>query len=122
MKKSINKLGNIIVVSAPSGAGKNTICDAIIKSDKNIVRSVSYTTRMPRKGERDSREYFFVSEIEFKQLLKENKFVESAKVHGNYYGTSKGFVDKTLKSGKNVLLEIDVQGGLKIKYNTRNLV
>ncbi|MDR0617808.1 MAG: guanylate kinase [Endomicrobium sp.] len=115
MKKSINKLGNIIVVSAPSGAGKNTICDAIIKSDKNIVRSVSYTTRMPRKGERDSREYFFVSEIEFKQLLKENKFVESAKVHGNYYGTSKGFVDKTLKSGKNVLLEIDVQGGLKIK-------
>jgi guanylate kinase len=114
-KKELNNLGNIIIISAPSGAGKTTICDAIVKSDKNIIRSVSYTTRIPRRGERDSKEYFFVSKIEFEQMLKENKFVESAIVHGNYYGTSKDFVDKTLKSSKNVLLEIDVQGGLKIK-------
>ncbi|MDR2067287.1 MAG: guanylate kinase [Endomicrobium sp.] len=114
-KKDLNKLGNIIVISAPSGAGKTTICDAIVRSDKNVVRSVSYTTRSPRKGEKNSIEYFFVKETEFKQMIKEKRFVEYAKVHNNYYGTSKDFVDKTLKSSKNVLLEIDVQGGLKIK-------
>ncbi|MDR1522692.1 MAG: guanylate kinase [Endomicrobium sp.] len=108
-------IGNIIVISAPSGAGKTTICDAIVKSDKNIVRSVSYTTRFPRSGEKNSREYFFVQETEFKQMIKEKKFVEYAKVHNNYYGTSTELVDKILNFGKNVLLEIDVQGGLKIK-------
>jgi guanylate kinase len=107
--------GNIIVISAPSGAGKTTICDAVVKSDKDILRSVSYTTRLPRKGEKDSREYFFLKKAEFKQMLKAEKFVEFAKVHNNYYATSKDFVDKTLRSGKTVLLEIDVQGGLKIK-------
>ncbi|MDR1418287.1 MAG: guanylate kinase [Endomicrobium sp.] len=108
-------LGNIVVISAPSGAGKTTICDAIIKSDKNILRSVSYTTREPRKGEKNSRDYFFVKETEFKQMLKSKKFVEFAKVHNNYYATSKDFLNKTLRSGKTILLEIDVQGALKIK-------
>lgn len=115
MKRNVETLGNIIVISAPSGAGKTTICDAIVRSDKNVVRSVSYTTRVPRRGEKNSREYFFVKEAEFKQIIKEKRFVEYAKVHNNYYGTSKNLVDKILNSGKNVLLEIDVQGGLKIK-------
>lgn len=108
-------LGSIIVISAPSGAGKTTICDAVVKSDKNILRSVSYTTRAPRCGEENAREYFFVKEAEFKRMLKEKKFIEFAKVHDNYYATSKDFLSKILRSGKTVLLEIDVQGALKIK-------
>jgi guanylate kinase len=115
VKRNIQTQGNIIIISAPSGAGKTTICDAIVKSDKNVVYSVSYTTRSPRRGEKNSREYFFVKESEFKQMIKEKKFVEYAKVHSNYYGTSKDILDKILNFGKNILLEIDVQGGLKIK-------
>jgi guanylate kinase len=117
MPKSLKKAkkGNIIVVSAPSGAGKTSICDAVIKEDKNTVYSVSATTRRPRNGENDGIEYFFVSEIGFKTMIRGKKFAEWAKVHGNYYGTPKFFLDRTLKSGKNVLLDIDVQGGINIK-------
>lgn len=109
------KTGSIIIVSAPSGAGKTSICDAVVKKDKNTVSSVSATTRAPRKGEKNGVEYFFVREAKFKSMLKGKKFAEWAKVHGNYYGTPKSFLDKTIKSGKNVLLEIDVQGGINIK-------
>jgi guanylate kinase len=117
MPKNLQKAkkGNIIVVSAPSGAGKTSICDAVIKEDKNTIYSVSVTTRPPRNGENNGIEYFFVSETEFKIMIKGKKFAEWAKVHGNYYGTPKFFLDKTLKSGKNVLLDIDVQGGINIK-------
>jgi guanylate kinase len=111
----IEQTGKIIVISAPSGAGKTTICNTIIKNDKNIVRSISYTTRCPRKCERNAREYFFVDETEFERMIKENKFIEWAKVHGNYYGTSKDFLKSVLKTGKNILLGIDVQGGINIK-------
>lgn len=114
-----NKKGNIIIVSAPSGAGKTSICNKIVKKDSNTVYSISYTTRKPRKGEKDGIEYFFTSETKFKKMIKEKKFIEWAKVHNNYYGTPKSFIDKTIKSGKNVLLDIDVQGGVNIKkfYN-----
>ncbi|MDR2426132.1 MAG: guanylate kinase [Endomicrobium sp.] len=117
MSKTIKKLqkGSIIVVSAPSGAGKTSICDAIIKEDKNTIYSISATTRLPRSHEKNGIEYFFVSETKFKTMIKEEKFAEWAKVHGNYYGTLKSFLDKTLKSGKNILLDIDVQGGINIK-------
>jgi guanylate kinase len=109
------KKGSIIVVSAPSGAGKTSICGAIIKIDKNTVNSISATTRPPRYGEKNGVDYFFVNEKKFNSMIKSKKFAEWAEVHGNYYGTPKSFLEKTLKSGKNVLLEIDVQGGINIK-------
>jgi guanylate kinase len=108
-------LGNIIIISAPSGAGKTTICNAVVRSSRNVLYSVSYTTRRPRKDEINDREYFFVSKIEFKKMVKERKFAEWARVHGSYYGTSKVFLDKMLKTGKNILMDIDVQGGMIIK-------
>jgi guanylate kinase len=110
------KLGSIIIVSAPSGAGKSSICEAVLKSDKkNIIYSISYTTRPHREGEKNGENYFFVSEEDFKKMVKEDKFAEWAEVHGNYYGTSKEFLEKALNEGKNIILEIDVQGGVNIK-------
>ncbi len=107
--------GMIIIVSAPSGAGKTTVCNALMKSDKNIVYSVSTTTRKPRKGEKNGREYFFVDEKVFKADIKKEKFAEWAKVHDHFYGTSKKFLNDTISKGKDVLLDIDVQGAVKIK-------
>jgi guanylate kinase len=105
-----------MIISAPSGAGKTTICDAVIKGNKHIVSSVSYTTRTIRVGEKNGREYFFINKTEFKKMVKEKKFVEWAKVHNNYYGTPKNLLDKVLTSGKkDILLKIDVQGGMNVK-------
>jgi guanylate kinase len=112
LKKSF---GKIMIISAPSGAGKTTICDSVIKSCKNIVSSVSYTTRTPRIGEQNGREYFFVSKTEFKKMINDGKFIEWAIVHNNYYGTPKDLLDKVLTSGKDILLKIDVQGGMNMK-------
>ncbi|GHT71828.1 guanylate kinase [Endomicrobiia bacterium] len=111
----IEPLGSIIVISAPSGAGKTSVCSAVVKSGRSIVYSISYTTRCPRQGEKNGREYFFVDESEFKKMIEEKKFAEWAKVHDNYYGTSKGLLDNVLKTRRNILLEIDVQGGINIK-------
>ncbi len=111
----MKKKGMIIIVSAPSGAGKTSICDALIKSDKNIVYSVSTTTREPRKGEKNGREYFFVNDSEFTKMVKANMFVEWAKVHDHFYGTSKKVLEQTINKGKDILLDIDVQGAVKIK-------
>ena len=111
----MKKKGMIIIVSAPSGAGKTSICDALIKSDKNIVYSVSTTTREPRKGEKNGREYFFVNDSEFKKMVKAKMFVEWAKVHDHFYGTSKKVLEQTINKGKDILLDIDVQGAVKIK-------
>jgi guanylate kinase len=110
------KLRNIIVVSAPSGAGKSSICEAVLASNrKNITYSISYTSRHKRAGEKNGKDYFFVSEEIFKEMVKEGKFVEWAKVHGNYYGTSKELLNKSLAVCKNIILEIDVQGAMNIK-------
>ncbi len=111
----MKKKGMIIIVSAPSGAGKTSICDALIESDKNIVYSVSTTTRNPRRGEKNGREYFFVNDSEFKKMVKKNMFVEWAKVHDHLYGTSKKVLEQTINKGKDILLDIDVQGAVKIK-------
>ncbi len=107
--------GMIIIVSAPSGAGKTSICDALIESDKNISYSVSTTTRLPREGEKNGKEYFFVDEKTFKSMVKKNMFAEWAVVHNNFYGTSKKILEQTINKGKDILLDIDVQGALKIK-------
>lgn len=107
--------GMIIIMSAPSGAGKTSICDAVVKANKNIVYSISTTTRAPRKGEKNGREYYFVTEAQFKDEIKQKQFAEWAKVHNNYYGTSKKFLENIILKGKDVLLDIDVQGAIKIK-------
>jgi guanylate kinase len=111
----MKRKGSIIVISAPSGAGKSTIAAALIKADKNVVLSTSVTTRPPRRGEKNGREYFFITPEKFKQMIKQKKFVEWALVYGNYYGTLKETLTKTVNKGKDVLLDIDVVGGLNIK-------
>lgn len=116
----MKKKGMIIIVSAPSGAGKTSICDALIESDKNIVYSVSTTTREPRKGEKNGKEYYFVNDSDFKKMVKKKMFVEWAKVHDHFYGTSKKVLDQTINKGKDILLDIDVQGAFKIKKQYKN--
>lgn len=117
-----NRKGMIIIVSAPSGAGKTSISDAVIKNDKNVVYSISTTTRAPRKGEKNGREYFFVNEETFKIMIAQKKFAEWAKVHGNYYGTAKKSLEETINSGKDILLDIDVQGAVKIKKQYKSAI
>ena len=104
----------LFLVSAPSGAGKSSLIDAVLvkanQSHLPLELSVSYTTRSPRKGESNGNQYFFISEEEFIQKKNSNFFLEHAKVHGNWYGTSVDFVQSKLSSGVNLILEIDVQG------------
>lgn len=107
--------GLLIVLSGPSGTGKGTVCKALLKKRKDISLSVSCTTRTPRPGETDGISYFFKSRDEFESLIKQNEFLEYADVFSNYYGTPKSFVDAEIEQGKDVLLEIDVQGALKVK-------
>lgn len=109
------KKGLIIVLSAPSGAGKTTLCSLLIKKSKNTVSSVSYTTRPPRKGEKNGRDYFFVNRMRFLKMIVKKEFVEWARVYDNYYGTPKKYLEKVINSGKDIALDIDVQGGLNIK-------
>jgi len=106
--------GLLIIISAPSGCGKTSLCRRLVKVCPGLVRSVSMTTRKPRKGEKRGTDYKFVSEEKFKQLKKSGKFLEWAKVFGHYYGTPVDSVDKWTKKGRDVLLTIDVQGALKV--------
>ena len=109
------KNGILVVISGPSGAGKGTIVGRILKELDNIGFSTSMTTRSPREGEVDGRDYFFVTEEEFKKAIDEDAFVEYANVHGNYYGTPKSEAASRLERGMNVLLDIDVQGAMNVK-------
>ena len=105
----------LIIFTGPSGVGKGTILsDFFKKVDNNIVYSISNTTRNPRDGEINGMHYFFISKEEFEKLINENAFLEYANYSGNYYGTSKKFVDEKLKEGKSVLLEIELQGALQV--------
>lgn len=107
--------GLLIVISGPSGAGKGTICEQLRKN-KNIWISTSMTTREPRGQEKNGKEYFFVTKEEFEQRIKDDKFLEYAIVHNNqYYGTPKDKIEEKLNKGYDVILEIDIQGALKIK-------
>lgn len=107
--------GTLFVVSGPSGAGKSTLTKMIVKEMDNAYLSVSATTRKPRVGEVDGRDYFFMTVEQFTKAVSEERFLEHANVHGNYYGTLKSAVDQSLDEGKNVILEIDVQGGEQVK-------
>ncbi len=109
--------GNLIIISSPSGGGKGTLIKAVLETTADIGYSVSYTTRTPRAGETDGRDYFFVSYREFSDLIKQDEFLEYAEVHGNFYGTSKTHVGHEIENGRDVILEIDVQGAENIVRN-----
>lgn len=100
----------LFVMSAPSGAGKTTLKDLVIKEFPDMVYSISATTRAPREGEVDGTHYFFKSRDEFKRMIENNELVEWNEVHGNFYGTPKSFVEKMLSEGKRVLFDLDVFG------------
>jgi len=110
----VNKEGILIVLSGPSGAGKGTICKSLLK-ETDIQYSISATTRKPRPGEQDGREYFFFTKEDFENKIKEDGFLEWAKVYDNYYGTPKKFVEDMLVEGKDCILEIDPQGAQKVR-------
>ncbi len=102
-------------MSSPSGGGKTTIAELLMKKDSNIIRSISCTTREPRIGEKNGKDYFFISDARFKKLASHGEFLEWAKVHRHYYGTPRKWVQEQLSKGKDVLMVIDVQGGKAIK-------
>lgn len=110
--------GLLIVISGPSGAGKGTICKRFMERNKNVALSVSATTRSPRNGEVEGVNYYFMSKEKFKEKIEDNDFLEYAEVYDNYYGTPKSNVQEMLNSGKDVILEIDIQGALKVKENS----
>ncbi|MGD9210754.1 MAG: guanylate kinase [Desulfobacteraceae bacterium] len=107
-------MGCLFVISAPSGAGKSTLCEAVRHHFPDMLYSISRTTRSPRPGEKDGVDYIFISEDEFIQGIKANLWAEWAKVHDNYYGTSAADIDQGLAAGKDILLDIDVQGARQI--------
>jgi guanylate kinase len=109
--------GMLFIVSAPSGGGKSTILKALLDSDDTLSYSVSATTRKPRPNEVDGVDYHFLSLEQFQQAVDENAFFEYAQVHGNYYGTLKREVNKLLDKGLDVLLDLDVQGSLRLKQD-----
>ena len=107
--------GTLVVVSGFSGAGKGTLMKALLEKYENYALSISATTRAPRPGEEDGREYFFKTREEFEQMIAEDALVEYAQYVGNYYGTPRAYVTANLEAGRDVLLEIEMQGALKIK-------
>jgi len=114
----LNKLkGLLIVISAPSGTGKTTLVHMLLKEFPDLEFSVSYTTRPPRSGEVDGRDYHFVDRKTFERMIEEGDFLEWAEVYGNLYGTSRTQVLRALNEGRDVILDIDTQGALQVKKN-----
>jgi len=114
--------GNLFVVAAPSGAGKSSLVKALMELDARVVPSVSHTTRPPRGQEVYGREYYFVSNETFDQMVLQDAFLEWASVHGNRYGTSRASIDQRMAQGADVVLEIDFQGAIQIKRIFPNAV
>jgi guanylate kinase len=105
----------LVVLSAGSGAGKSTLCRMLLEKRRNLMFSISVTTRPPRPGEKDGRDYFFVSEAAFQEMRRRRLLVEWAEVHGQHYGTPRPFLEKMRREGRDVLLDIDVQGAMQVK-------
>ena len=110
-----------IVLSAPSGCGKSTLIDMLLQEYHDIVYSISCTTREPRGEEEDGLDYHFLTRARFEELVRENAFIEYAKVHDNYYGTLKAPIEEVLDEGNSVILDIDVQGAAKVRDYVRGL-
>jgi guanylate kinase len=111
----IDQKGSLFIVSAPSGAGKTTLLREVHSRLPDVKFSVSFTTRPPRPGEEDGKDYFFISEEEFLKGIRENRFAEWARVHGNYYGTDRHMIESWIAGGQDVILDIDVQGARELK-------
>lgn len=107
--------GKLFVITAPSGAGKSSLIGALLKEDRDLKLSISYTTRAPRPGEQNGREYHFVDTATFLAMRSRSEFLESAEVHGNHYGTSKQVILDALGRGEDLLLEIDWQGARQVR-------
>ena len=107
--------GNLFVITAPSGAGKTSLIEAVMRDDPSLKISISYTTRAPRKGEKDGVDYHFIDEPTFRQMKARGEFLESAEVHGNYYGTAKQVILDAVKRGDDIILEIDWQGAQQVR-------
>jgi len=107
--------GNLFIITAASGAGKTSLVKALVSDNPDIKVSISFTTRQPRVGEKDGKDYFFLDEISFKKMMDNNDFLEMAKCHGSFYGTSKLAVKKAIEDGEDIILEIDYQGAFSVK-------
>lgn len=114
--------GILFVLSGPSGVGKGTVLDRVFDQYQDVEYSVSMTTREPRPGEVEGEDYFFVSTSEFKKCKDNDGFIESACVHGNFYGTPKNFVQEALKEGRDIILEIDINGARQVRKNFEDAV
>lgn len=115
MQTNNSTAGSLFVVAAPSGAGKSTLVNALLAQEPAIKLSISYTTRPPRPGEQNGREYQFTTPEDFLARKAQGEFLESAEVHGNYYGTSRIIIEDQMRSGTDVLLEIDWQGAQQVR-------
>ena len=114
--------GILYIISAPSGSGKSTLVNELRSMVPNLDFSISYTTRPPRGSELNGREYYFVSRPEFERMIAEDQFLEYAEVFGNYYGTARRFLDDARRSGKDLLLDIDVQGAAQVRKKVPDAV
>lgn len=114
-RQTAKRLGSVLVISAPSGSGKSTLVKRLRASVPGLVFSVSYTTRSRRAGEREGRDYYFVSEARFRRLAAAGEFAEWARVYGHYYGTSRRQIRRAQAAGRDVLLDIDVQGHRQVR-------
>lgn len=114
--------GSLFIISGPSAVGKSTLCERLVKEDDLISYSVSVTTRQPRNGEKNGKDYIFISHDEFKSMIAKNELLEWAKVHENYYGTPKTEIEKKLSIGKDILLDIDTQGEAEVKKHFKDAV
>ena len=114
MPSKLNRRGVMLVVSSPSGAGKTTLCDGLLKDHPSLTMSVSVTTREAREGEEHGVDYYFVSKDEFRSMQENNELLESAQVFGNFYGTPREAVDKVLNEGNDILFDVDWQGAAQL--------
>src|SRR4051794_18569920 len=105
----------VFIVSAPSGSGKSTLVRSLLARDEHLTFSVSYTTRPPRGAENQGSDYFFIDQEEFRERIARNEFLEWASVFGNYYGTHRSVLDQAKQSGRDLILDIDVQGARQLK-------
>lgn len=118
--KDLQQFGTALVISGPSGVGKSSVCKKLLNRDENLHFSVSCTTRRPRSGEEEGRDYYFLSRKEFDRRIQQGEFLEFAEVHGEMYGTLQEEVEKHVRAGNNVILDIDVQGARQVQSHIIN--